>query len=68
MVDTGATISLVTKKWCDAHEVDFAPVKNHPVVQAANDQPLNIVGTVSFTIRISPSLEMDLGGVTVHDV
>ena len=48
--------------------MDYTPVKNHPVVQAANGQPLNIVGTASFTIRLSPSLEMDLEGVTVHGV
>ena len=45
MVDTEATVSLVTKKWCETHEVDYTPVKNRPVVQAANGQPLNIVGT-----------------------
>ena len=38
------------------------------MVQAANGQPLNVVGTASFTIRLSPSLEMDLEGITVHDV
>ena len=68
MVDTGATVPLVTKKWCKAHEVDYAPVKNHPVVQAANSQPLNVVGIASFTIRLSPSSEIDLKGVTVHNV
>ena len=68
MVDTGATVSLVTKKWCETHEMDYTPVKNYPVVQATNGQPLNVVGTASFTIRLSPSLEMDLEGVTVHDV
>ena len=46
--------------------MDYTPVKNHPVVQAANGQPLNIVGTASFTIRLSPSLEMDLEGIAVH--
>ena len=68
MLDTGATVSLVTKKWCETHEVDYMPVENHPLVQAANGQPLNVVGTASFTIRLSPSLEIDLEGVTVHDV
>ena len=68
MIDSGATISLVTKKWCETHEVDYTPVKNHPVVQAANGQPLNIVGTAAFTIRLAPSLEMDLEGITVHNV
>ena len=38
------------------------------MVQAANGQPLNVVGTASFTIRLSPSLEMDLEGITVHDI
>ena len=47
--------------------MDFTPVKNHPVVQAANGQPPNIVGTAPFTIRLSPSLEMDLEGVIVHN-
>ena len=68
MVDTGATVSLVTKKWCETHEVDYVPVKDHPVVQVANGLPLKVVGTASFTIRLSLSLEIDLEGVTVHDV
>lgn len=68
MIDTGATVSLVTKKWCETHEIDYMPVKNHPVVQVTNGQPLNVVGTTSFTTRVSPSLEMDLEGITVHDV
>ena len=56
MVDMGDTVSLVTQKWCETHEVDYTPAKNHPVVQAANGQPLNVVGTASFTVRLSPSL------------
>ena len=42
MIDTGATVSLVTKKWYETHKVDYTPVKKHPVVQAANGQPLNV--------------------------
>ena len=48
--------------------MEYVPVKNHPVVQAANGQPLNMVGTALFTVRLSPSLEIDLEGVAVHDV
>ena len=68
MVDTRATVSLVNKKWCETHEVDYAPVKYHPVVQATNGQLLNVVVTASYTIRLSPSLEIDLEGVIVYDV
>ena len=68
MMDTGATVSLVTKRWCATHKVDYASIKNHPVVQATNGQPLHMVGTASLTIRLSLSLEIDLKGVTVHDV
>ena len=48
--------------------MDYTPIKNHPVVQAANGQTLNVVVTASFTIRLYPSLEMDLEGVTVKDI
>ena len=48
--------------------MDFTPVENHPVIQATNGQPLNVVGTASFTIRLSLSLEIDFERVTVHDV
>ena len=68
MVDTGATVPPITKKWCETHEVDYMPVKNCPVVQTANGHPLNLVGTASFTVKFSPSLEIDLEGVIVHDV
>ena len=48
--------------------MDYTPAKNHLIVQAANVQPLNMVGIATFTVRLSPSLEIDLKGVTVHNV
>ena len=60
MVDTGATIYLVTKKWCVTHGVEYVSVKSHLEVQTTNSQPLNVVGTASFTVRLSLSLEIDL--------
>ena len=66
MVDTGATITILTKKWCEVHSV---PIRNNAQAlsaTAANGSSIPIIGTASFKIRLSPSLELELEGVAVQ--
>ena len=63
MVDTGAAATVVSRQWCKAHGILVGG--NKPTFSAANWTPLNIVGTVGFTICLSLTLEMDLEGVAV---
>ena len=38
------------------------------MLNAANGTPLAVVGSVSFTVCLSPTLEMDLEGVAVQEL
>ena len=67
MVDTGASITILSQKWCAVHGVQVMTTKNKPSVYAANGTAISITGTASFTLRLSPSLEIDLADVAVQD-
>ena len=49
MVDTGAAITLLTKKWVDAHGL---PVKEKAAkyISGANGTVVKIIGTTSMTL------------------
>ena len=49
MVDTGAAITLLTKKWADAHGL---PVKEKAAeyISGANVTAVKIMGTTSMTL------------------
>ena len=54
MVDTGASLTLLTKKWCQAHNLTIVEPDSIPDAQGANGMAINIVGMVpSLTIRLS---------------
>ena len=54
MVDTGASLTLLTKKWCQAHNMTIVDPKSIPDVQGANGMAINIIGMVpSLTVRLS---------------
>ena len=64
MIDTGAGITLVTKGWAEAHGLRIqAPLPTS--VYGAAGQQVDVVGTVSFTVQLSPTLEMDVANVSV---
>ena len=68
MVDTGASLTLLTRKWCQAHNLKIVDPQAIPEAQGANGMAINITGMVpALTIRLSSSLELDLANVAVHD-
>ena len=64
MVDTGAAITLLTKKWVDAHGL---PVREKAAeyISGANGTAVKIIGTTSMTLLLAPTLEIDVSNVTV---
>ena len=65
MVDTGAAITLLTKKWADAHGL---PVRERAAeyILGANGTTVKIVGTTSMTLLVVPTLEIDVSNVAVY--
>ena len=64
MVDTGASFTLVTRKWAETHGLMITPVLGISIT-GANGAPVDIVGTCSMTVQLSPTLELDVGDVNV---
>ena len=64
MVDTGTAITLLTKKWADAHGL---PVKEKAAeyISGANGTMVKIVGTTSMTLLLVPTLEIDVSNVAI---
>ena len=66
MIDTGAGLTLLTKKWCQVHNVVYDQPTQVPDAHGANGSVITIIGTVpSLTIRLSPSLELELENMAV---
>ena len=64
MVDTGASISLVTRKWAEAHGLSVTPVSGISI-SGANGNPVETVGTCAMTLQLAPTLELDVAEVNV---
>ena len=64
MVDTGASITLVTQKWAETHGLTITPVSGISIT-GENGAPVDMVGTCSMTVQLSPTLELDVGDVNV---
>ena len=64
MVDSGAGITLVTKVWAEAHglRISAPPLTS---VRGAAGQAVEVIGTVSMTLQLSPTLEVDVANVAV---
>ena len=48
MVDTGASMTLVTDAWAKAHGLKVTP--KQLAVRGANNQAVNMLGVTSFTL------------------
>ena len=59
MVDTGATVSIVSRKWAEAHNIAIKPADDVRVTSFTGQQA-KIVGKVNFTTQIG-ALELQLG-------
>ena len=64
MVDTGASITLVTRKWAEIHGLTVTPVLGISIT-GANGAPVDMVETCSMTVQLSPTLELEVGDVNV---
>ena len=64
MVDMGASITLVTRKWVETHGLMITPVSGISIT-GANGAPVDMVGTCSMTVQLSPTLEPDIGDVNM---
>ena len=64
MVDTGASITLVTRKWAETHGLTITPVSGISIT-GTNGAPVDMIGTCSMTVQLSPTLELDVRDVNV---
>ena len=49
MVDTGASITLVTRKWAETHGLSITLVSGISIT-GGNGLPVNMIGTCSMTV------------------
>ena len=59
MVDMGIAITLLMKKWADAHGLTVKK-KAAEYILGANSTVVKIVGTTSMTLLLAPTLELDV--------
>ena len=64
MVDMGAAITLLMKKWADAHGLTVKE-KAAEYILGANGTVVKIVGTTSMTLLPVPTLELDVANIAV---
>ena len=64
MVDTGTVITLLAKKWVDAHSLTMKE-KAAEYISGANGIVVKIVGTTSMTLLLVPTLEIDVANVAI---
>ena len=64
MVDMGTAITLVIKKWADAHGLTMKE-KAAEYILGANRTAVKIVGMTSMTLLLVPTLEIDVANVAV---
>ena len=64
MVDMGATIALLTKKWADAHSLAVKE-KAAEYISGANGTSIKIVGTTSMTFLLVPTLELNVSNIAI---
>ena len=64
MVNTGAAITLLTKKWADTHGLTMKE-KVAEYISGTNSTAVKIIGMTSMTLLLVPTLEIDLTNVAV---
>ena len=64
IVDTGAAIALLTKKWMDAHGLPMRE-KAAKYISGTNGTAVKIIGTTSMTLLLVPTLETDVSNITI---
>ena len=64
MVDVGAAITLLIKKWADAHGLTIKE-KVAKYISVTNVTLVRIVGIASMTLLLVPTLELDVACIAV---
>ena len=64
MVDTGAAITLLMKKWADALGLTMKE-KAAKYILGTNGTTVKIVGTTSMTLLLVPTLQIDMANVAI---
>ena len=64
MVDTGVAITLLMKKWADAHGLTMRE-KAAEYISGANGTTVKIIGMTSMTLLLAPTLEIDVANVAI---
>ena len=64
MVDTGIAITLLTKKWANAHALTMKE-KEAEYISGANGTAVKIVGMTIMTLLLAPTLELDVVNVAI---
>ena len=64
MVDTGMAITLLMKKWADAHGLTMKE-KVAEYISGTNGTAVKTVGMTSMTLLLVPTLEIDVANVTI---
>ena len=67
MVDTGAAVMLVSEGWCDSHHIKVRwDSTGGALMVGANNLKLQITGTTSFLLQLTPTLELEVTNVAVQ--
>ena len=64
MVDMGAAITLLMKKWADAHGLAIKE-KAAEYITDGNGMVVKIVGMTGMTLLLAPTLELDVANIAV---
>ena len=64
MVDMGTAITLLMKKWADAHSLTVKE-KVAKCISGTNGTVVKIVGTTNMTLLLALTLELDVANVAV---
>ena len=64
MVDMGAAIILLAKKWTDAHSLTMKE-KVPEYISGTTGTMVSIVGTTSMALLLVPTLELDMDNIAI---
>ena len=67
MVNMSMAITLLMKKWADAHGLTTKE-KVAKYILGANGTAVKIVGATSMTLLLVPTLELDMAGKCRHSL
>ena len=65
VVDMGAAITLLMKKWADAHGLTVKE-KVAEYILGTHGTSVKIVGMTSMTLLLAPTLELDVANVAIY--